>query len=299
MKWITACILFVFLTVFTAAAQVRFLQDADDMYDEDMLDEGFKLLQSSIPAASPAERVEIYWRLSMFTMSMTDELEEEGAAKDELLKGFETGVEYAYKAVELDSTAVMAYFYRAANHGRWGETKGNLAALSRAKMMRDDLSLALSYKPDHGDSWYLLGMLYAEVPGWPVGFGNIEFAVSLSRKAIEHQDDFVDFSYYIELANNLIYRAWSMKIRDAKISGMNESFNSPTELFTKYCYYEGKRGFNRTEIYTTEKLNALSDHEEAKSILLWIIMTIQSQTEIDEYDSYCLQEAQAILAELK
>ncbi|MCP4215698.1 MAG: hypothetical protein GY765_13675 [bacterium] len=298
MKRISTYTILILLVVFNAAAQVRVLADADKMYSEDMLAEGFKLLLSGIPRASDAERVKIYWRLSMFRMSMTDELEEKGATKGEILKGFEKGIEYATKAIQLDGTSVSAYFYRAANLGRWSETKGSLAALSRAKMMRDDLGLAVTYKPDHGDSWHVLGKLYAEVPGRPIGFGNRKFAVSLARKSLEHQSVTPDYSYYIELANHLIDRDWSIKKRDRNISGMKQNFDRKKNTLAKYCYYEGQKGLNGTEIYSAVKLHTLSDEEEAKAILHWILKTVKSRTEIHGDDSYFLEEAEEILSEL-
>ena len=44
---------------------------------------------------------------------------------------------------------------------------------------------AVRLKPDFANAYYGLGLLYASLPGWPLSFGNKDYAVSLLRKAVD------------------------------------------------------------------------------------------------------------------
>ncbi len=268
---------------FNINAKEDILSTIDKMYSNDMYIEGLDLLNSSVLEASERQLVEIYWRLSMFTMKVTSKIEENSSNKDEILSGYNKGGEYASRAVELDSNSIESYFYRAANMGLWGETENSIKSLSVLTKVKDDLGLIVDLESDHGDSWYALAKLYGKLPKWPISFGDNSFAVSLSRKSLEHQGDFTNYTYYMELANNLSRRNWSMKKRNSEIPKMSKKYKKEKNILNKYCYYEGNKGLSRTEIYYFNELQALSDLEEATIIYSWILKSIESDKELEEY----------------
>jgi tetratricopeptide (TPR) repeat protein len=98
---------------------------------------------------------------------------------------YDEGMTFADRAIEADPSNNLGYYWKASNLGRWGETRGILSSLNQAKPMRDLLEQSIERDSDHWDSYYVLGLLYARVPGGIISFGNTDYAVSLGRKARE------------------------------------------------------------------------------------------------------------------
>jgi tetratricopeptide (TPR) repeat protein len=76
--------------------------------------------------------------------------------------------------------------------------RGGLGALSLAKEARRLLedSLKLNEKALNGSAYGSLAVLYAKVPGWPIGFGDNKRAVELFRKALEINPDGIDPNFF-------------------------------------------------------------------------------------------------------
>lgn len=274
---------------------------ADSMHDAGLYKQEYTLLENALPSAKSArEKGEITWRLSRANLEIVDQEERDGVSKDDLLSGFDKGVAFANKSLDYEPGNYNAYYWRSANTGRWGETKGILNSLFKAPSMRDDLEKAINNNPRHGDSYYVLGRLYYAVPGF-ISFGNMDYAVSLARKAIDNQEKKVrpyHYSYYLALGKDLLGRKWSASKRLREQKKKRVKYNSENSLLKKNWYYEGTVDFSRIPPYSSKSLAKLSDKEEARAIMVWLdkkLSTLQNTKPGDKDD---LKEVKEILSKM-
>jgi tetratricopeptide (TPR) repeat protein len=240
--------------------------------EENYEDENIFLLDSLEKVKDSVEKAELYWRLARVTLNLGDESEKRGLVEDKLLEIFDKGAGYASKAIELDPDNHLGYFWKSANIGRWGQIKGVLNALRQADDMRDLLKTAVTLRPDHAISFSVLGQLYEQVPGFPISFGNVDYSVSLGRKAIVlHEGQYrngserkLDHDYYTELAKHLYKRNWSVVRRERELKKKKEKYSSAPEILEKSFYYE-----------STIDLKKITDREEAREILDWVISELE------------------------
>ncbi len=96
------------------------------------------------------------------------------------------GMAACRRSVALDGSAVGGYYYLALNLGQWARTK-RLAALKLVPEMERELkkSIELDPKFEHAGPHRSLGLLYSEVPGWPISLGNRSKARLHLEKAVE------------------------------------------------------------------------------------------------------------------
>lgn len=75
---------------------------------------------------------------------------------------------------------------------------GGLGALSLAKRARKELEQAeaLDARVLDGSVYTSLGSLYANVPGWPIGFGDKDKAASYLRKALAINPEGIDANFF-------------------------------------------------------------------------------------------------------
>lgn len=80
----------------------------------------------------------------------------------------------------------------------WAGTKGGLGALSLVKGARSSLEAAIAINPGalQGSAWTSLGVLYYQVPGWPIGFGDKEKAGEMLKNALAINPDGIDPNYF-------------------------------------------------------------------------------------------------------
>jgi tetratricopeptide (TPR) repeat protein len=268
-KRITTALFFTFIIIFGGFCDTAVIVKADTLYREGELQQGLRFLLHRLPSTTDDnEKSEMLWRCSRFALRIGDKIKEAGAAKEEILTAYEQGVTYAEKAIQSNPMSADAYFFRASNIGRWGQTKGIFKALEKAEEMKDTLVQAVTIDEQHSLSWYVLGMLYEQIPGGLISFGNIAFSVSLGRKSIHtmhteirtEKRDAVRYDYYTELAKHLYKRNWTKRFREKQQQTMLEQYNRNKATFEKNCYFEG-----------TRDLPSISDREEAKQLLRWVI----------------------------
>ena len=267
---------------------------ADKLNEEENYKEEKNVLLDSLEKASGnSDMAELYWRLARAILNLGDEAEKNGSGPDILLKIFEEGKSYASRAIELDPGNHLGYFWKSANIGRWGQIKGVLNALMQADEMRDLLETAVTLKPDHAVSFYVLGQLYEQVPGFPISFGNAGYSVSLGRKAIDlHEEQYrngnekkFDYDYYNELAKHLYKRNWSVTRRKREHGKMEDEYKAETGILEKSFYYEG-----------TIKIKNITDREEARNLLEWVITGLEGITNRTKEQSDDLKEAKETLS---
>lgn len=123
------------------------------------------------------------------------------SAKDSKLAIFETGKEYADRAVVQDDSSAHAHYWQAALIGRVGQTRGVMQSLFMVKPLKAALDRVLELDPDYGDAYFALSQLYQEAPGFPLSIGNKVLALENAYKAVELDGDNLD--YQIQLAKAL------------------------------------------------------------------------------------------------
>jgi tetratricopeptide (TPR) repeat protein len=76
--------------------------------------------------------------------------------------------------------------------------RGGLGAMSLAKQAKADFEQALKLDPTalDGSAYTSLGVLYYQVPGWPIGFGDDDKARELLRKGLQISPNGIDANYF-------------------------------------------------------------------------------------------------------
>jgi tetratricopeptide (TPR) repeat protein len=280
----------------TPALRADFQQEmaqADLLHKHDAHEEARAFLEAGLArAADGREQAEIYWRLARAWLNLGDQAEDKGAKGEALLAFFAEGEELAQKGIDADPGNHLAYYWKSATSGRWGQVKGILNALSKAKPMRNLLQKALALRPDHADSYYVLGQLYEQVPGG-ISFGDKDWAVSLGRKAVDlraaqvraGEEEELVYDYYTELAKHLWERNWSSGKRQKEQAKKAAPYAAKTDPMEKNCYYEG-----------SVSLKNLSDREEARELLGWAVGELQALPRRTQGEEDDLEEALEVQA---
>ena len=251
------------------------IEKVDRMHEEELHRENQAFIKDAVTSTSNVmEKAELYWRLARTTLEVGDLLELDGVEEKVLLNTFIEGEEYADKSIELNPDSYWGYYWKSANSGRWGEVKGILNSLFKAKPMRDLLRQALTIYPEHPDSFYVLGIMYRKVPGFPISFGSADKAVSLGRKSIDAQRaefeagmaNEIKLSYFMELARSLKERNWSASKRGKKSASKADDFAKETDVLEKNFNYEG-----------TVDIPEVSDEEEAIDIMRRVIAEFRAR----------------------
>ena len=273
-------------------------EQADELYKAEQHQEAMDVLERAEKlVSSDAERAELYWRLSRTTLNLADEAERNGASADQLLKEFEKGEALANRALEYDDDNHHAYYWRGSNIGRWGQTKGVLNSLMKAGPMRDDLERAVRSDSAHADSFYVLGMLYASVPKL-ISFGNKEYAVSYSRRAIDaYRGDKTKYSYYLKLGDHLYQRDWNSRKRQKEARKMADEFSGASDPVERYKYFTAAFDTTKAQPYSRSGVEDMSDQEEALAIMEWIVDELKGKSTLLPSEKDNLEEAQAFLSE--
>ncbi|RPJ09896.1 MAG: hypothetical protein EHM28_00185 [Spirochaetaceae bacterium] len=232
------------------------------------------LLSAEDKITDPVGKAELYWRLSRVWLNIA---ETDFLAKrintNAALKLYEEGERWADKAISSNSRNASAYFWKSANAGMWGQTKGILDSLFKAQPMSDNLRLCLKNDPSFFDAFYVLGELYEKLPGWPISFGNIEYAVSLGRKAADLMDTKLrsgvikikSYVVYVSLASHLWIRNWDQARRVSSKPDLLRQYNEKSDYVDRNCFYEG-----------TLNLKNMRDRDEAMEIINMVIRELEA-----------------------
>ena len=269
------------------------LDRVDQLHEAEKYEQSRSLIESSIAeAAGAAQKAELYWRSARAWLNLGDEAEDGGTAEQQLLAFFERGEAEAEKAIQADPNNHLGYYWKSANIGRWGQVKGILNSLFKAKPMRDLLQQAVGVEPDHADSYYVLGQLFEQVPGFPVSFGDKDYAVSLGRKSIDlHEqqveagiEEEINYDFYTEMAKHLWERNYTAA-RRAREQGRNRGkYDSISDPMEKNFYYEA-----------VVSLKEMSDREEALEMIKWVVRELQGISNRTDSQDDDLKEALEVL----
>ena len=289
--------LVVLLIAVLAVAALDFTS-VDDTYVKDIDDQKvYDTLKGMLSQAQTnEEKAEVLWRLSRVCVDLGDELDDDD--KDAKFKKYEEGEAYALQSIEANPNP-MAYLWKCANIGRWGQTKGIMNSLKKADPMKEDLKVVTDKFNclDSSECWYTLAVLFDSLPGMFGGDSN--FAISYARAACDTIPSNVIYGgTYKALAEMLYKRDWSAKKRATEIGKMQTKWGKETKSnYTKYGYYEGANGADAMPIWTKTKLSAMSDKQEALVILKYaqaVYNATKYHTDGDE-DNY--EEIQELIAQ--
>ncbi|HDQ15023.1 MAG TPA: hypothetical protein ENN41_09455 [Sediminispirochaeta sp.] len=272
--------------------------EIDEQYQqEDYRREARLLEEVEALVSTDRQRAELLWRRSRSVLNLADEAEKAGAEEQQLLSSYEKGKELASQTLQLDPNSHHAYYWRAANVGRWGQTKGILNSLMKAGPMRDDLERAVRKEPEHADSYYVLGMLYASVPKL-ISFGNVDYAVSYSRRAIDlYRGKKTKYSYYLKLGEHLQQRDWSRRKRLNEAEEMRSDYFAASDPVEKNKFFEGTFDFSAPQVYSPRGVEGLSDEEEAIRIMEWIRGELEGRSGLLPSEEENLDNARSHLAD--
>jgi tetratricopeptide (TPR) repeat protein len=269
------------------------LDKVDQLHKAEKYEQTKTSIESSMAeAASPEQKAELFWRAARAWLNLGDEAEDSGTEGEALLAFFERGEAEAEKAIQADPDNHLGYYWKSANIGRWGQVKGILNSLFKAKPMRDLLQRAVAVQPEHADSYYVLGQLYEQVPGFPVSFGDKDYAVSLGRKSIDlHEqqveagiEEEINFDFYTEMAKHLWERNYSAARRSREQVKKKSKYDSISDAMEKNFYYEA-----------IVSLKDMSDREEALEMIKWVIRELEGSASRTDSQNDDLQEAREVL----
>lgn len=286
--------LLVALTSLSALEQ-SLVDDADMLYESDEFERSVVILERVLnTATNDRERAEVLWRLSRATLAIGEALEDAEAPVEEALEVYVQGEQYGIEAVEADPSNNLGYYWQSANVGRWGQAKGILDSLFKAGSMRDLLRESVRFDPEHAGSFYVLGQLYSEVPGF-ISFGNVDYAIGLARKSIDlhetelaaGEEDEVAHDFYIQLANHLIKRNWNENRRNREQTRKAERYENAADPLERGWYYEG-----------VSDIPPMSDREEAADLLRRMIRGLEAIRERSDSQNRQLERARELRREL-
>jgi tetratricopeptide (TPR) repeat protein len=265
---------------------------ADSLHDQGQYLQARAMLLEAAASASAKEQAELYWRASRETLEIGDQADKAKKPVDSVLKIFEEGQGYANMAMSADPDNCLGYYWKSALIGRWGQVKGIFDSLGQAAPMKELLSKDISLNPRHADAYFVFGQLYRELPGWPLSFGNMDYAVSLGRMAVDLNAEQVRdgtekeiiYSFETELAKTLYKRNWSSAARLSEQKNKLARFTAAKDLLEKGWAYEG-----------TVQLPNVSDREEAKTLVKAAIAGLEDKANRTVSDDKDLATARDVL----
>ena len=227
-------------------------------------------------AASPQEEAEILWRMSRDVLTITDDIPQD--SKEERLEGYGRAQDLAQQSVDTLETA-DGYHWLSSAIGRIGQVNGPLNSLSKAEPMRELVEKVQNdFNADMSDAWYVLGLLYNQLPG-VISFGDKDFAISYMRRCVDTQDNVnrMNMTNYLELAQQLYDRGWSASKRAKEADKMEKKYNRESVPTEKMKYYEGREGADTKPFYSTVSIGQMSDAQEAAMICQYAMAVYASR----------------------
>ena len=291
-------ILLVMLLVAAMALAALDFTSVDDLYDSGADNQKvYTTLQSMLKEAKTAEeKSEVLWRLSRVCVDLGDKLDEKD--KNGKFAIYTEGENYALESIAAKPN-YLAYLWKCANIGRYGQTKGVMDSLGKVKPMKADLKVIID---DFGvlnssETWYTLAVLNDAVPG--ILGGDSDAAISYMRIACETiPAKYIYGGTYKALAEMLYKRDWSASKRAKEIAKIQKKWDKETKSnFDKYAYYEGAKGADATPIWTNTKLSAMSDRQEALVILKYAQAVYNARPNHTKGDEKNYAEIQELITE--
>lgn len=140
--------------------------------------------------------------------------------EDDKEKEFSNLLKEADEVVKKANNSAESLIWRGIVKSSYANAKGGLGALSIAESSKEDFEAALKIddKALSGSAYTSLGVLYAKVPSWPIGFGDEKKAKELLLKALLIDNTSIDANFfYAELLySNRDYKESLIYLEKAK-----------------------------------------------------------------------------------
>jgi tetratricopeptide (TPR) repeat protein len=177
----------------TQAPGIAALNAADNAYmtlQYSHADSLYKAMLDTTP-----DNTDLYWKLSRLNICIAESIKPEETARR--MPYYTKAVEYARKAVAIDSNSAAGHTWLAAALAVKSDKIGNKEKLKRAREIKRELDKAISLNPNDDVAWSILGSYHRQIShiGWFSKFigntfvgempeGNAEMAEKAFRKAI-------------------------------------------------------------------------------------------------------------------
>ena len=130
---------------------------------------------------------ELLWRGARACAWLTDEFTD----KDRRGSWAQKGVDYAKRAVAIDTHRVEGYYYLGINLGQSATTKTVGAYMMVPRVLKaGESALKIDEKFDHAGPGRLIGNVYAKAPPWPASVGDVEDGIKYLKRAVEVAPDY-------------------------------------------------------------------------------------------------------------
>jgi len=141
----------------------------------------------SLATADAIEELQHGWAKANYQLTGADQL-----------NGFDALLIAADNALAATPKNAELLISRGIIRSTYAGAKGGLGALKIAKAAKADLEAALKIDPTalSGSAYTSLGTLYANLPGWPIGFGSDKKARKLLEKALQINPYGIDSNYF-------------------------------------------------------------------------------------------------------
>lgn len=289
--------LLVLLAVCIMAVAALDFTSVDDLYDEGSDNQKvYDTLQTMLKTAKAGEeKSEVLWRLSRVCVDLGDKLDEKDKKGKYAI--YEEGENHALQSIA-EKPNYLAYLWKCANIGRYGQTKGVGDSLAKVKPMKADLKTIIDdFKVlDSSEAWYTLAVLNDAVPGF-LGGDSIA-AISYMRAACDTiPAKYIYGGTYKALAEMLYERNWTAEKRAKEINKMQTKWDKEKKSnYEKYSFYEGAKGADATPIWVNTKLSAMSDRQEALVILKYAQSVFNSRAKHTANDEKNYKEIDELIA---
>ena len=288
--------LLILLAVCLMAVAALDFTSVDDLYDAGTDNQKvYDTLKTMLTQAKAGEeKSEVLWRLSRVCVDLGDKMDEKD--KNGKFAIYTEGEEFAKQSIT-EKPNYLAYLWKCANIGRYGQTKGVMDSLGKVKPMKADLKVITDdfNVLDSSEAWYTLAVLNDAVPG--ILGGDSVAAVSYMRAACDTiPAKYIYGGTYKALAEMLYARDWSADKRAKEIKKMQTKWDKEKKSnFDKYAYYEGAKGADAMPIWTNTKLSAMSDKQEALVILKYAQSVYNSRSKHTGGDEKNYKEIQELI----
>ena len=286
------------LPLFSLAAAFDPAYSDSLFYNQADYDADKAYLEKALSEDDGSDRAAILWRLSRTVLTITDGISHDD--KDARLAGYGESERLADESLAIEETA-NGYHWKASAIGRIGQVNGPLNSLSKAKPMRALCEKVQNdFDADMSDAWYVISLLYDQLPGNPISFGNDRFAISYIRRCIDTQDNEnrLNLTNYLELAQQLEHRNWKADKRAKELDKMEKKYAKETLPTEKMKYYEGRNGRDTMGFCSSVPLGELSDREEAKLVCEYALDVYEAAPSHLPSDTEKAEEIKAFLADL-
>jgi tetratricopeptide (TPR) repeat protein len=118
---------------------------------------------------------------------------------DAQVQAYQELISHADEVTSANPESAPAWIWSGIIKSSFAGVKGGLGALGIAKAAKADLERAMTLEADamNGSAYTSLGVLYMNVPGWPVGFGDKDKARELLLHAVRLAPEDIDANYFM------------------------------------------------------------------------------------------------------